>query len=148
MEMNSTYDIYKLENHRRISELTTQIDEYAKKCEILEENIKKSEIDLSEAREQIDSIKSEKSSLEREITALRENEAQLNSHITLAKQDAQNKAQLVEEANEKYQREVMAHSEALKIVNELKSAEKELKIKADSAEKKGFFILMYSDHRY
>jgi nucleoprotein TPR len=142
MEVASTYDIYKLEMEKKLNELIELDSSYKLKITDTENKLNQCISDLEEALRKAEFGDSERSYMQQEIVLLKEKEAQALENISKIKEDMQNEFQMSQEAQEKYEREVISHGMALATVNELKAAQKDLESRAAAAERKGNSIVL------
>jgi nucleoprotein TPR len=138
MEMNSTYDMYKVEMETKIDEFKSKLDESEKKCAELDESLSKSQKEVETLQSSLASFAAER---EKEMQATleqlrvgKQSESEALQNCSQLKVDVKQHAQLAQAAQEKYEREVVSHSASLQRVNALKAAQAELMQKVQNAE--------------
>jgi nucleoprotein TPR len=140
LELNATYDIYKIEMDKKLIGLNKQIELLESQCASLNNDLAVSMKDISVTSEALEATRAELESEKRNSANHRkmvdDTEANANRLLESLKNDLELHANISRKAQESYEREVMAHSGALQQISKLKQTMSQLKIEKDEAELK------------
>lgn len=129
MEVNSTYDIYKAEVEKQVSNLMAEIATKTEEIAELKESVASAIAEVTDTQQRLDAVKVEAAanarSLESQISSLQESEARAFEEKAISLQDVELHANIANEAQANYQREVVAHSSALQQLTNMKAANAE-----------------------
>ena len=137
VEMNSTYEVYKLEMEQKITDLNSTIENLEADKADMQLKLTKLGESLRETQETMDSqleeFNSAKSLYERQIVTLKENEEAANKSVGAMKLDLSRQAKEAQACQAKYEQEVVNHSLSLQQVSSMKTANESVAKSRDDA---------------
>jgi nucleoprotein TPR len=135
-EMNNTFDIYKSETEKSCQEMQLKVDKLELENVGLKEKLVEVGKSLTETQEnmdnQVEAFNSANVLYERQIETLKENESQALLSVAQIRKDLEQNLKRVQESQDNYEREVMAHSNTLNTLSSLKQQFTAVKVQRDS----------------
>lgn len=124
--MNTTYDLFKAEIDKTSEESRVAYETLDRKFNEMQENLRVVNSELSDTQEKLDSERTaweiaEKSKNEI-VNKSRINEAEMSLRVHEAVEDLKRQAAIAREAQENYEREVVAHSATIKSLSTIKES--------------------------
>ncbi|KAJ3322833.1 hypothetical protein HDV06_002694 [Boothiomyces sp. JEL0866] len=136
-EMNSTFDIYKAEMEEKINELSNKTIRLEQERDDLVEQLKKLGETLTSTQEAMDLEQTEhKNTLamyDKQIFLLKEREKTSIINVNEMKADVERQANIAKDAQENYEREIVAHSATIQSLSQMKQANLTLTQEKDTA---------------
>ncbi|KAJ3313257.1 hypothetical protein HDV04_002241 [Boothiomyces sp. JEL0838] len=125
-EMNTTFDVYKFEMEEKIAELTNKTTRLEQERTDLVEQLKKLGETLTSTQEAMDLEQSEhKNTLavyDKQILSLKEREKSAIINVNEMKADVERQAKIAKDAQDNYEREIVAHSATIQSLSQMKQA--------------------------
>ncbi|KAJ3275866.1 hypothetical protein HDV01_006732 [Terramyces sp. JEL0728] len=123
-EMNSTFDVYKAEMEQNICDMTSTTKHLEQERDDLIEKLKKLGETLTSTQEAMDLEQTERKNTlalyEKQIASLKEREKMAIINVNDMKADVERQVKFAKDAQENYEREIVAHSGTIQSLSQMK----------------------------